>query len=110
MNVRQRRSLPAILMLAACGAAPAAWAHDTGPRGWYDLSPDEQQRAWQNYQRYQQLPNRKRQAIEERYRQYQSLPPQERQQLRQNYDAYRGLDAGKKREFGEKYRRWKSRR
>ena len=79
-----------LLLLLPLVATPAG---AQGWRAWDQLSPEEQLRAWDNFQRYQQ---------------FQTLPPQEQQRLRQNYEAYRGLDPGARREFTEKYRRWKS--
>ena len=94
--------------------AVAVWLGAAAPvraqagRGWFDLSPEEQQRAWDNYQRYQRMPDRQRGRIEQRYQAFQALPPQERDKLRKNYNDLRGLDENQRREFGEKYRRWKS--
>ena len=85
-----RRRAALLLLLLPLVATPAG---AQGWRAWDQLSPEEQRRAWDNFQRYQQ---------------FQTLPPQEQQRLRQNYEAYRGLDPGARREFTEKYRRWKS--
>ena len=87
-------------LLANAGAQPS--------RGWFDLSPEEQQRAWDNYQRYQRMPDHQRGRIEQRYQAFQALPPQERDRVRQNYDNLKNLDEDQRRQFGEKYRRWKS--
>jgi len=54
----------AIVLLALTLAAPAA-AQWNGRR-WQELSPEEQERAWENYQRYQQLPDQRRDMIERR--------------------------------------------
>ena len=79
------------------------------PRGtWDSLTPDQQRRALQNYERYRQLPEQKRHVIDERYRKFQAMPPGEQQRLRQNYEAYRGQDPRARKEFNEKYRRWKA--
>jgi len=78
------------------------------PRGWKDLSPEERNRAIQNYQRYQQMPERKQRLLDQRYQQFQSMPPQEQQRLRRNYESYRGMDPGQRQRFGEKYQRWRS--
>ena len=80
------------------------------PRGttWDSLTPDQQHRALQNYERYKQLPEQKRHVIDERYQKYKAMPPGEQQRLRQNYEAYRGQDPRARKEFNEKYRRWKA--
>jgi hypothetical protein len=75
---------------------------------WDSLTPDQQRRALQNYERYRQLPEQKRHVIDERYRKFQAMPPGEQQRLRQNYEAYRGQDPRARKEFNEKYRRWKA--
>jgi Spy/CpxP family protein refolding chaperone len=95
----------ALLVLLASAAAAQPW----GGRPWQQLSPEERQRAWDNYQRYRELPEQRQRMLERRYRQFQAMPPQEQQRLRQNYDAYRGFDPGQRREFVEKYHRWKAR-
>src|SRR5438045_8999368 len=102
----KRRAAIALVLLAL--AAPAVRSQERHGRPWQELTPEEQRRAWENYQRYQQMPEQRQRMIERRYRQFQSLPPQEQQRLRQNYEAYRGFDPGRRREFVEKYRRWKS--
>lgn len=100
-----RRDLTRATLLALALVTPAA--AQGGGRGWFDLAPDEQQRAWQNYQRYQRIPERQRGRIEQRYQAFQALPPEERQRLRQNYDQLRTLDPDQRRQFGKQYRRWK---
>jgi hypothetical protein len=77
-------------------------------RGWQDLSPDERSRAWQNYQRYRQLPEHKQRTLDRRYQQFRSMPPQEQDRLWRNYEHYRGLDPGQRQRFGEQYHRWRS--
>jgi len=105
-----RRSL-LILFLAALVLVPAgASAQPRTGRPWEQLSPEEQWRAWENYQRYQRLPQGRQRFMERRYQRFQALPPQEQERLRQNYQQYRGFDPGQRREFTEKYRRWKSER
>src|SRR4029077_4768734 len=77
---------PGIALVALALALPAA-AQQWGGRPWHQLTPEEQQRAWQNYQRYQQLPEQRQRMIERRYQQFQALPPQAQQRLRQNKAA-----------------------
>ena len=97
-----------VMALALAVAVPARAQRYA--RDWRELSPDEQRRAWENYQRYQQLPQRRRDQYEQRFRRFQTLPPQEQQRLRQNYDAYRGQDPAARELFNQKYRRWKKER
>jgi len=87
------KRLGIVLLLAAALGGAAARAQQPAGRPWQELSPEEQRRAWENYQRYQR---------------FRALPPQERERLRQNYETYRGFDPGQRQEFGQKYRRWKS--
>ncbi len=89
------------------GATVAAAQPGPGGRPWGQLSPEERQRAWENYQRYRELPEQRQRSLEQRHRQFQALPPQEQQRLRQNYEIYRGFDPNQRQEFGQKYRRWK---
>ena len=86
----------------------ATLVHAQQPRPWQQLTPEEQHRAWENYQRYEALPEQRQRMIERRFQQFQTLPREEQQRLRQNYEAYRGLDPTQRREFTEKYRRWKN--
>ncbi|HLK10491.1 MAG TPA: DUF3106 domain-containing protein [Candidatus Binatia bacterium] len=78
-------------------------------RGWDQLTPEEQWRAWQNYQRYQQLPEPKRRLLDQRFQQFRAMPPEEQQRLRQHYQEYQRFDPGQRQRFDEKYRRWKAR-
>ena len=107
-----------VLALGAPGAQAQDWhrpwrlaqAQDRHGRPWQSLTPEEQWRAWENYQRYQQLPEERQKMLERRYQQFRAMPPQERQRLRRNYDTYRGFDPGQRREFIDKYHRWKGRK
>lgn len=101
---------PALALLLLALVAGSAGAQEAPNRPWNQLSPQEQQRAWENYQRFQHLPGSRQQMIERRYQQFQTMPPQQQERLRQNYEVYRGLDPGAKHEFTQKYRRWKSER
>jgi hypothetical protein len=92
-----------LAILFAAAPASAQW----GGRAWQQLSPEEQRRAWQNYQHYQQLPQQRQQLYENRFQHFQTLPPQEQQRLRQNYEAYRNQDPAARQQFNERYRRWK---
>ena len=98
--------LAAIAMGVALSVT-AVSAQEQG-RAWDSLTPDQQRRALQNYERYRQLPDQKRHVIDERYRKFQAMPPAEQQRLRQNYEAYRGQDPHTRQQFNEKYRRWKA--
>ena len=107
-----------VLVLGAPGAQAQDWhrpwrmaqAQDRHGRPWQSLTPEEQWRAWENYQRYQQLPEQRQKNLERRYQQFRDMPPQERQRLRQNYDTYRGLPPRQRQEFIDKYHRWKGRK
>ena len=103
------RWLLGVVMLAAVSAVGAPGGAQTPPpRPWQQLSPEEQRRAWENYQRYQALPEQRQRMIDKRFQQFQTFSPEEQQRLRQNYETYRGLDPAQRHEFTEKYRRWKS--
>src|SRR5439155_1355640 len=78
---RMRRGAAIAVVLLAL-AAPAARAQERHGRPWQELTPEEQWRAWENYQRYQQLPEERQKMLERRYQQFRAMPPQERQRLR----------------------------
>jgi hypothetical protein len=71
-------------------------------RDWNQLSPQEQQRAWDNYRRYQQMPQQRRDTIDNRFQRFQQ------QRLRQNYDMYHNQNPAQRQQFNEQYRRWRS--
>jgi hypothetical protein len=96
------------LLIGLLFLTTTAWAQEGRP--WDQLSPEEQQRAWQNYERYRRLPPGRQRFMERRYQQFRAMPPDEQQRLRQNYDRYRELPPGQRREFVEKYRKWKDRK
>ena len=90
--MRRGAAIAAVLLALA---APAVRAQERHGRPWQELTPEEQWRAWENYQRYQQ---------------FRAMPPQERQRLRQNWDRYRDLPPRQRQEFIDKYHRWKGRK
>jgi hypothetical protein len=105
-----RTPLVAAALLALALAPPSLRGEDRFARSWQELTPEEQRRAWETYQRYRQLPAPQQRSLERRYREFHALPPQEQERLRQNYERYRELEPGERREYGEKYRRWKRKR
>jgi hypothetical protein len=100
-----RRVLLVALLGLALGGASAARGQS---RAWDQLTPEEQWKAWQNYQRYQQLPEPKRRLLDQRFEQFRALPPAEQQRLRQRYEEYQRFDPAQRQRFEEKYRRWKA--
>ncbi len=97
------------LLLLVLAVVPPRVAAQRFARDWGQLSPEEQRRAWENYQRYRDMAPSRRDTYEQRYQRFQKLPPQEQRRLRQNYDAYRGQNPAAREQFNRKYRRWKER-
>ena len=93
--------LTAALVLAATSAS--------AQRSWSDLSPGERERAWRNYQRFEALPEDRRQHLEDRYQRFREMPQNEQQRMRRNYDAYRELPPDQRQQFHRKYERWRER-
>jgi len=77
-------------------------------QNWYELSPQEQSRALENYKRFQKLPPEKQRSLEEQYNRWQQLPSEEQDRLRRNYNRYRGMNSDQKEEFDKKYKQWRS--
>ncbi|MBM4255499.1 MAG: DUF3106 domain-containing protein [Deltaproteobacteria bacterium] len=75
---------------------------------WYELSPQEQSRALDNYRRFQKLPPERKRALEDRYHQWQQLPSEERDRLRRNYRRYRDMNSDQKEDFSRRYKHWRS--
>lgn len=76
-------------------------------RNWQEMSPTERQRALQNLQRYNSLPESSRQRMDRSYENWQKLDPGERERVQRNYQKYREMTPGQRREFDDKYKRWK---
>ena len=82
-----------VLVLGAPGAQAQDWhrpwrmaqAQERHGRPWQSLTPEEQWRAWENYQRYQQLPEQRQRMLQKRWEQFRAMPPQERQRLCQSW-------------------------
>src|SRR5262249_28107608 len=102
---QQMRSVLAVMLLMATAAPSGAQRY---VRDWQQLSPEEKQRAWDNYRRYQEMPQQRRNSLENNFQRFQSMPPEEQQRLRQNYDAYRNQNPTQRQQFNEQYRRWRS--
>ena len=80
------RVLRAAVVAVALGLATTAGAQWSG-RSWQSLSPEERQRAWENYQRYRDMPGGRQQMIDRRYQQFQQMPPdQHRSTIEQAHD------------------------
>ena len=87
----------------------AAWPRggDRLARNWQELSPDERQRALENLQRYNNLPESSRQRMDRSYENWQKLDPNERERVQRNYERYRQMTPDQRRDFESKYKRWK---
>jgi hypothetical protein len=104
------------LVLAAtlAGAGPEAdWggaaAQETEAPAWESLSPEEQARAREHYERYRALPESDRRRVEEGYQRWLALPPEQRERVRRNYEIYRDLGPDEQQSFDRSYRDWKAR-
>ncbi|MGH7856414.1 MAG: DUF3106 domain-containing protein [Candidatus Binatia bacterium] len=58
-------------------------------QGWDDLTRDQQERAYRNYQRHQKLSPEKRQDVERRYEKWKNLPAADRDRYRKKFDERR---------------------
>ena len=75
---------------------------------WFELSPQEQERALSNYRRFKKLPPERQRDLEERYHQWQQLPNEEQERVRRNYRRYRDMNSDQKEDFSRRYRHWRS--
>lgn len=94
-----------LALLLALGTAVAQGPPT--PRGWEQLSPQEQRRARENWERYQKMPAPQRRALDERFQRFQAMPPQEQERVRRNYESLRRQAPAQREQFDRKYRRWK---
>jgi hypothetical protein len=77
-------------------------------QNWYELSPQEQSRALENYKRFQKLSPERQRSLEQQYQRWQELPSDEKDRIRRNYNRYRGMNSDQKEEFDKKYKQWRS--
>ena len=94
-------------------AAGVTWSYGAAAQqhsrpSWNELSPEQQGRARENYERFRGLPESDQQNVQQLYRRWQGLAPTQRQQLRQNYERYMSLDPAQRQQFDRGYSRWKS--
>jgi hypothetical protein len=52
---------------------------------WEELSPDDRERAMENYRRYKELPREKQEDVDRRYERWKSLPNTDRERIRRKY-------------------------
>lgn len=87
-----------VVMLLACWplfSAPVV-GEETPPtlelaQRWEELSPDQRQRALQNFNRFQKLTDKSRERVERQYQRWQGLEPHEQDKIRRTYDRYRQM-------------------
>ena len=79
-------------------------------QSWDELSPAERERALKNFQRFQQLPEKRKRDLQNSYDRWQNLPSPERKRILKNYNRYRKMDSDQKDEFRLKYKHWRSRK
>jgi predicted Fe-S protein YdhL (DUF1289 family) len=97
-----------VLLLATVLPAQARPMRGARPvQNWQDLSPNDRQRALQNLQRYQRLPEQSRQRMDRSYENWRQLDPGERARVQQNYQKYQQMTPDQRRDFENKYKRWK---
>ena len=103
-----RRAVLALLLVA--GVASVGAAQPRGMRfaqNWDDLSPDQRNRALENYQRYKKLPKERRRSLDESYERWRGMDPNSRERVRKNYESYRQLDKQQRKDFGKRYQQWR---
>ena len=77
-------------------------------QSWDELSPQERDRALENYKRFKKLRPERRQNLEEQYNRWMELPNEEKDRIQRNYNRYRKMDSDQKEEFQRKYKTWQS--
>jgi hypothetical protein len=97
-----------VTAFAARPFAPRPWTDGNQlALNWQEMSPDQRQRALENYQRYNNLPESSRRRMDQSYENWQKLDPTERDRVQQNYQKYRQMTPDQRHDFENKYRRWK---
>lgn len=96
-----------LLAVSSGEARPRRAEADRLARNWQEMSPSERQRAMQNLQRYNRLPESGRQRMDRSYENWQKLDPGERERVQRNYQKYREMTPDQRRDFENKYKRWK---
>ncbi|MEB2283918.1 MAG: hypothetical protein B6D46_08450 [Polyangiaceae bacterium UTPRO1] len=97
-----------IAVLAAGSAAllfgaPPALAIDRLAQSWQEMSPQERDEAYRNYQRFQKMPPEQQRRIERNYDRWQQLPPQEKERLRSTYRRYRELPSQQRQDLDRRF-------
>ena len=103
--------LGATIVVATLHATPAWSRPMRGARpvqSWQDLSPNDRQRALENLQRYQRLPESGRQRMDRSYESWRGMGPGGRARVQQDDGKYRQRSPDQRRGFEDKYQRWKS--
>jgi hypothetical protein len=105
-------ALPFMFVLACLPGRAAADGSSFGfspvDQSWDEMSPTERERALRNFRRFEQLPDGRKQDLQEAYDVWQQLPATERERIEHNYQRYREMNSYEKEEFRLKYRHWQS--
>jgi hypothetical protein len=111
---RWSRRASALIALGATLAVVASVADARPPRrsdrlarNWQEMNPTERERARENLQRYQRLPESGRQRMDRSYESWRQLDQRERERVQRNYQKYREMTPDQRRDFENRYKRWK---
>jgi hypothetical protein len=108
--VKRLRRRAAVALVAAFGLVSVGAAQAGSMRfaqNWDDLSPDQRNRALENYQRYKKLPPDRRRSLDKSYERWRGMDPNSRERVRRNYESYRQLDKQQRKDFGKRYQQWR---
>jgi hypothetical protein len=100
----------AVAVIAVVGVSSVGAAQPGSMRfaqNWDDLSPDQRNRALENYQRYKKLPEEKRRSLDRSYDRWRGMDPRNQERVRRNYESYRQLDKQQRKDFGKRYEQWR---
>lgn len=104
MRGARRRAARALAMALVVGGALAA--RSAGAQTWEQLSPEQRDRAMQNFRQYQRMPESSRERLGRRWERFQGMPPDEQQRVRRNLGIYRNLSPEQREDFMQRYQRF----
>ena len=104
-----KKFLPLLLLAMTLSTSlPEARADLTAQQRWEQLPEAKKEEIRDNYRKFQALPESEKSALKKNYERFQALDPETRARVIQNYQKFKQLPPDKQKEISENFQKFQS--
>lgn len=79
-----------------------------GKTRWETLTPEQQQKAQERWEKFKSLPPERKQRILRAWHRYRKFSPERRQQMKSRWRRFQQMSPEQKQRFRQRFKKWKS--